>query len=59
MDVAVAACNLVLNAEREPDLCDHFFHVPIVFISCRRPQDLTSSGFSGSGDSRLSLESRR
>jgi hypothetical protein len=50
VDVAVAARDLVLYPEREPDPCDSFFHAPIVFIQRRLPQDLTKSGFSGSGD---------
>jgi hypothetical protein len=59
MDVAVAAGNLVLDPERELDGRRCFFHDPIVFISGRRPQDLTNSGFSGSGDMHLRRRPRR
>ena len=58
VDVAVAAGDLVLDTERELDPCDGFVHVPIVFTTRCRAQDLTRTRFSGSGD-RVKRRSRR
>src|SRR3990170_541312 len=49
VDSAVAARHFVLYPERE-SLRGSVVHATIVFLFDRRPQDLTNSWFSGSGD---------